>query len=58
VVYLSSSGSFAMLAAIRLASSRLSIFAVDRRPGDWKWLKAGIGVGPSGMLQGRTLSAA
>ena len=52
-----SSGSFATLAAMRRASSLVSIFAVDRRSGDRKWLKAGIGVSPTRVLHGRASSA-
>jgi hypothetical protein len=57
-----SSGSFAKFAAIRRASSLVSIFVIRRSTCwlgfDWKRPKAGVGVGPSRMLQGRALAAA
>jgi hypothetical protein len=45
-------------AVIRRASSAVSIFAVDRRPGDWKRLKARVGVSPTRVLHGRAFAAA
>lgn len=43
------------LAAIRRASALMSIF--NRRLGDWKWLKAGVGIGQTRVLDGRASAA-